>query len=156
AGAPAAGAALLQPAGLGPASGLAAAAGLLVHGAVSPGDGLQAAVGDRVAADHRLAVGALLDPTLRALDRIEGPAQFLADRLVALRLVQLDASVARVDGLVGSPGGADRLELALDARALLGETVPCTVQIHAGILSAAPRAPGRRLYRPFGIQTAGV
>src|SRR4051812_40028217 len=111
---------------------LAAAAGLLLDGPLGPGDGLEPAVGNRLAADHRLAVAPVLEAGLRPLDGLERAAQLRSDRLVAFGLVDLDGRVAGVFRLLTGLLCPDRLELTLDPGSLLAEALARAFRIHAG------------------------
>src|SRR2546423_993120 len=93
--------ALLQPARLRAASrGLAAAAGLFADVAVGPGDHFEPLVGDRIAADDRDAVLALLQTGLGLLDRLEGLLEILAQGAIGTRLLELVGLIAGILGLV--------------------------------------------------------
>ena len=97
---------------------------LLLGRALRPGNRLEAPVGDRLAALDGDAVGALLDPLLGPLDRLQVVLQPLDQRLVALVLEQLRARVGGVLVDVARArrrrrrGRAQRGELLLDALAL--------------------------------------
>src|SRR5215210_1404907 len=103
---------------------------LLVDLAVGPGERLQALVGDRVAADHRDAVGALLEPRFGALDRLERPLEVLAQALVGLILLEVLRLIAAVLGRVRRLGTTEAGQLPLDPRPLLGEPRACAFRVH--------------------------
>src|SRR5262245_5101453 len=126
-----AGAALLQPVGRrAEARGLAASARFFLDQPIGPGKGLQALVGDGLAADHRLAVGALLDALLGAADRLPPAPQVGTDRVAPARLVQVIPLVTPVLRLFAGLVRANPGELALDPRPLLGEPLPCVFGVH--------------------------
>ena len=124
-------AALLQPAGGGAqARGLAAPAGLFFDQPIRPGKRLEALVRDRVAADDRLAVAAVLEPLLRPLDRLERALEVVADRVVLAGLVEIARLIAGVLRLLAWLLRPNRRELALDPRALFGKPLLCSFRVH--------------------------
>jgi predicted ATPase/DNA-binding NarL/FixJ family response regulator len=82
------------------ATGLPAAAGFL-HGQLGGGVRLKPLVRDRLAAEHRAAVGARLKPGERPVDRLEPLAELPGDRLVTRLFGQRQPFVAGVSRTIG-------------------------------------------------------
>src|SRR3954470_16770943 len=125
----------------------AAAAGLFADVAVRPRNDLEPLVRDRVAADDRNAVCALLDPGLCPLDRLERLAQVLHESAVGAGLLELVGLIARILGLIGSASRV-LLELLLDPRLLLSKSSARAFGVHG--VDPIGNAPGslRRCRRP--------
>src|SRR4051794_19318119 len=117
----------------------AAAAGLFADVAVRPRNDLEPLVRDRVAADDRNAVCALLDPGLCPLDRLERLAQVLHESAVGAGLLELVGLIARILGLIGSASRV-LLELLLDPRLLLSKSSARAFGVHG--VDPIGNAPG--------------
>jgi predicted ATPase/DNA-binding NarL/FixJ family response regulator len=73
----------------------------LLHGQLGGGIGLEPLVGYELAADHRPAVGARLEPRQRAVDRRQPFPELCGDRGVFGLLSQRKPGVPEIDGAVG-------------------------------------------------------
>src|SRR4029077_19105806 len=96
-------------------------------------------VRDRIAADDRDGVRAVLEPGLGLLDGLEGLPRLRPEGVGGVGLLQLVRLIAGVLGLVRSlffpmPG-----ELLLDASPFLGEALTCVFGVHGVILVAYGR-----------------
>src|SRR5215467_5043223 len=120
----------------------------LLHGELGGGVGLQALVRDRHAAADRAAVGALVQPPQRPVDRVQPVPKALRDRVVHALCGQRHRGIGVADPLLvlGLPVGLrvrlGALQRAQQLGALVLQQGPGPVFVHVRILDhRAPPAP---------------